>query len=88
MSMHPQAIPSIPEETARVARAALPRSNTYLAMRDQLGILYEDQAFSALFSERGRPAEAPWQVALVCVFQLILLLNCDFHPACLQCRKP
>jgi len=71
MSMHPQAIPPIPEETARVARAALPRSNTYLTLRDQLAILYEDQAFSALFSERGRPAEAPWQVALVCVFQFL-----------------
>lgn len=69
--MHPQAIPPIPEETARVARAALPRNNTYLTMRDQLGTLYDDHAFAALFSERGRPAEAPWQVALVCVFQFL-----------------
>ncbi|GAC1357356.1 MAG: hypothetical protein NVS4B11_36640 [Ktedonobacteraceae bacterium] len=30
MSMHPQAIAPIPEEAACVARAALPRSNTYL----------------------------------------------------------
>jgi len=71
MSMHPQAIPPIPEETACVARAALPRSNTYLTMRDQLGTLYEDHVFAALFSERGRPAEAPWQIALVCVFQFL-----------------
>ena len=71
MSMHPQAIPPISEKTARVARAALPHSNTYLTMRDQLGILYEDQTFSALFSERGRPAEVPWQVALVCVYQFL-----------------
>lgn len=71
MSMHPQAIAPIPEETARVAHAALPRSNTYLTTRDQLGIFYNDQVFAPLFSERGRPAEAPWQVALVCVFQFL-----------------
>lgn len=71
MSMHPQAIHPIPEETARIAHAALPRGNTYMSMRDQLGTLYEDQVFAALFPKRGRPAEAPWQLALVCVFQFI-----------------
>ena len=70
MSMHPQAIGSIPEETVRVARAAFPRGNPYMTMRDQLGTLYDDQDFAALFSKRGRPAEAPWQLALVCVFGL------------------
>src|SRR5207245_8814574 len=71
MSMHPQAIRPIPAETARIARAALPRGNIYMIMRDQLGTLYEDQVFAALFPKRGRPAEAPWQLALVCVFQFI-----------------
>src|SRR5258708_7596182 len=71
MSMHPHVIASIPEETVRVARAAFPRGNTYLTMRDQLGTLYENENFAALFPKRGRPAEAPWQLALVCVFQFI-----------------
>lgn len=71
MSMHPQVIGPIPEETTRVARAAFPRGNPYLIMRDQLGTLYDDQDFAALFSKRGRPAEAPWQLALVCVFQFM-----------------
>lgn len=71
MSMHPHAIGSIPEETVRVAHAAFPRGNMYLTMRDQLGTLYEDQNFAALFPKRGRPAEAPWQLALVCVFQFV-----------------
>ena len=35
MSMHPQAIGPIPEETVRVARAAFPRGNPYLTLRDQ-----------------------------------------------------
>jgi len=71
MSIHPEAIGPIPEETVRVARAAFPRGNTYMIMRDQLGTLYEDQVFAALFPKRGRPAEAPWQLALVCVFQFM-----------------
>ncbi len=58
MSMQPQAIGPIPEETVRVARAAFPRGNPYMTMRDQLGTLYDDQDFATLFSKRGRPAEA------------------------------
>ncbi len=71
MSMHPQTLAPIPEETSRVAHAALPSGNTYVIMRDQLGTLYDDHAFASLFSKRGRPAEAPWQVDLVCVFQFL-----------------
>ena len=32
MSMHPQPIPTIPEETARVAHAVLPQGNVYLQL--------------------------------------------------------
>lgn len=71
MSMLPRSIPAIPEETVRVARAAFPHGNLYLTMRDQLGPLYQDEQFAALFSKRGRPAQVPWQLALVCVFQFV-----------------
>ena len=38
MSLHPQqSIPPVPEDTARVARAAFRRGNPYLLLRDQLG---------------------------------------------------
>ena len=43
MSMHPQPIPAIPEETARVARAVLLKGNVFLRMRDELGTLYTDE---------------------------------------------
>ena len=65
------AIASIPKETVRVAHAAFPHGNIYLTMRDQLGTLYTDENFAALFPKRGRPAEAPWQLALVCIFQFV-----------------
>lgn len=69
MSMRPQEISQVPEETARVARAANPKGNVYMSMRDELGSIYEDQMFAALFPQRGQPAEAPWRLALVTVMQ-------------------
>jgi transposase len=69
MTLHPQAIGPVPEETARVAQAACPKGNPYLAMRDLLGPLYEDQHFAALFPPQGQPAFAPWRLALVTIMQ-------------------
>ncbi len=69
MSMHPQPIPEIPEETARVARAVLPQGNVSLQMRDELGTLSTDEDFRDLFPSRGQPAEAPWRLALVTLMQ-------------------
>ena len=67
--LRPHGIEAVPEETARVARAAFPRGNVYLRMRDALGNLYEDEAFAPLFPALGQPAEAPWRLALVTVMQ-------------------
>ncbi len=69
MSLHPQPIAPIPAETARVARAAFPRGNPYMRMRDELGVFYQDAAFAALFPARGQPALSPWRLALVLVLQ-------------------
>jgi transposase len=71
MSLQPQGLCPVPEETTRVARAAFPRGSLYLRMRDELGTLYEDALFAPLFPVRGRPAEAPWRLALVTVLQYI-----------------
>jgi len=38
-------------------------------MRDELDSVFEDAQFATLFPTRGRPAEAPWRLALVTVFQ-------------------
>ncbi len=42
MSLRTKSIPDVPEETARVARAAFPKGNLYLKMRDELGTFYKD----------------------------------------------
>ena len=69
MSLNPQTFDYVHEETARVARAAFPKGNVYMRMRDEFGSLYTDHAFAALFPRRGQPAEAPGRLALVTVMQ-------------------
>ncbi len=69
MSMRPKPIDPVPEDTARVARAAFPKGTTYIQMRDVLGAIYDDEDFEELFEVRGRPAIAPWRLALVTVMQ-------------------
>jgi transposase len=67
--MRPKPIGPVPEDTARVARAAFPKGTTYLQMRDVLGAIYNDEDFAELFEARGRPAIAPWRLALVTLMQ-------------------
>ena len=69
MSLRSDPIGPIPDETARVAGAAFPKGSRYLQMRDVLGTIFADAAFAALYPTRGRPAEAPWRLALVTVMQ-------------------
>src|SRR5438270_13684796 len=71
MTLQPQNDFSIPEETVRVARAAYPKGNLYMKMRDALGTIYQDQSFAHLFPQNGRPVEAPWRLALITIIQFI-----------------
>jgi transposase len=69
MSLHAPPCDVIPEQTIQVARAAFPRGNPYMRMRDVLGPIYTNPTFAVLFSHTGRPAEAPAQLALITVMQ-------------------
>ncbi len=69
MSLRPEPIGLIPAETTRVARAAFPKGHHCLRLRDELGPIYDDDRFASLFPAQGRPAEAPWRLALVTVLQ-------------------
>jgi transposase len=75
MSLHPKSIEPVPAETARIARAAFPKGNSYLRLRDELGSLYTDEAFADLFPTHGQPAEAPWRLAVITVLQFAELLS-------------
>lgn len=71
MSLHPEEIPPIPEETVRVARAAFPKGNLFIQMRDVLGTFYKDQDFASLYPRRGQSAEVPWRLALITIMQFV-----------------
>ena len=71
MSLQPQEIAPVPEETERIARAAFPKGNIYLRLRDEIGTIFDDPMFAPLFPARGQPAECPWQLALITVMQFI-----------------
>ena len=71
MSLKSQAICPVPQETARVARAAYPKGNLYMQMRDVLGSIYTDEDFADVFPKEGQPAEVPWRLALVTVMQFV-----------------
>src|SRR5918998_2080404 len=71
MSMHPSPIEPVPEETARVARAAFRKGNLLMRIRDEIGVLYDDQMFASLYDARGQLAISPWRLALVTVLQFL-----------------
>jgi transposase len=69
MSLQPEPVCPVPEETARVAKAAFPHGNIYMKMRDEIGTIFEDQNFAHLFPACGQPAETPWRLALITIMQ-------------------
>src|SRR6516164_2503856 len=71
MSLPRDDVPPVPVETARVARAAFPGGNVYMRLRDELGTLFDDELFTAVYAIEGQPALHPWQLALVSVMQFM-----------------
>jgi transposase len=69
MTLHAFDHRAIPEETARVAKAAFPKGNPYMKMRDELGVLYQDSEFADLFPTTGQSALSPGELALTTVMQ-------------------
>jgi transposase len=69
LSLKPVDLTPIPEETARIAKAAFPKGSVYLKLRDEFGALYEEEIFSDLFPERGCPAMSPGRLAMITIFQ-------------------
>jgi transposase len=57
--------------TAAVARAAFPKGNAVMKIRDELGSLFEDVDFAALYPPMGQPAESPARLALVTILQFM-----------------
>ena len=71
MSLKPQGLEPIPEETRRLVERLIPKGTLVTQLRDGLGPISTDAQFAHLFPKRGRPAEAPWRLALVTVLQAL-----------------
>lgn len=69
MSLQNEPENGVPEETVRVARAAFPKGNPYLRLRDELGTIYTNPMFSEMFSRTGQPGESAWRLVLVTILQ-------------------
>ncbi len=70
MSLQAKTDWSIPTTTAEIARAAFPKGNVYMKIRDHLGHFYQDEAFESLFRQDcGQNAYSPGQLALVSIMQ-------------------
>ena len=69
MSLKLSPIEPVPEETARIARAAFRKGNPLLGLRDELGAIFADADFADLFPKLGQPALPPWRLALVTILQ-------------------
>jgi transposase len=72
MSVQVEPLPVLPEDTARVARAAFKRKGSiYLTIGDQLSALFDEVDFAQLYAADGKPAISPNLLALVSVFQFM-----------------
>src|SRR5262252_7258738 len=69
MSLHPQPMTPVPEQTARVAHAAFPKGHPYRTRRDHLGTIFQDEDFATLLPAWGYPGLPPWRLALVTLMQ-------------------
>jgi transposase len=42
-----------------------------MRLRDELGILFQDEDFASVYPLRGQSAQAPWRLAMVLIMQFL-----------------
>jgi transposase len=67
VSLQPRPAFAIPDETRRIAHAAFPKGTLCLRITDELGSIYGDAQFTALFPTCGQPAASPARLAMASV---------------------
>lgn len=61
----------IPEQTRIVAKAAFPKGNLFITLRDELGAVFNDEAFAHLYPHLGQPTASPARLALITIMQFV-----------------
>lgn len=84
--LQPMQIAPVPAETARIAQAAFRKGNRYLRLADEMGTLFTDAAFAALYPTHGQPALPPWRLALVTILQFAEGLSDRQAVEAVRCR--
>ena len=69
MSLKANPTNQIPKDTERIAKAAFPKGNRYMLLRDTFGDFFDATDFKHLFSSEGKPAEDPARLALIIILQ-------------------
>ena len=69
--LKPEKNNTIPQQTIQVAKAAFPKGNIYMRLRDELGPIYTDEELAELYPEKGQPGHNPWRLALVTVMPYV-----------------
>ena len=59
MSLRPEKLPEIPEETARIAKILFPKKNKYMWLRDEFDAIYKDEQFTSRYPSNGQLAQQP-----------------------------
>ncbi len=70
MSLYQEPVGPVPEETVRIAQVVFRQGNRCIRLREALRTIF-DEEFADLFSSTGRPDEATWRLAMVCILQYI-----------------
>jgi len=69
--LRPEQSAEIPEMTRLVAKAVFPNGNIFLTLRDELGVIFQDEEFAELYSNTGQPAESPAMLAMATIMQYV-----------------
>ena len=69
--LQPSRSSEMPEPTKLVAQAAFRNGSIVMTIRDELGVVFEDNAFADLYPSLGQPVESPARLALVTVMQFV-----------------
>jgi transposase len=64
MSIEYEPIPPVPTQTNRVAKAAFPKGNIYLTLRDELGPIFSDLDESRIVLQDGKTCGATLAVGI------------------------
>jgi transposase len=59
MSLKPEGLPVLPEETARLAHIVCPKGDLCLWRGDEVSEVFHDHVCASLLPRRGQPVEAP-----------------------------